>query len=181
MQVKTECRTCGRRGLLSRTVSRRAPLFQTTERLMSVPACIVEFVTSSLTTSEAAGMTLPNPQSRRVRETKSRDARGAVGCGASRSNSTTGVGVDSTADSPDSIAAATIRWPPRGWALSVSRTLGYGEATATGVAGQSRTCLPAIASISTASGWLSSSVADRLQTTPRGPSANAIWIARSRS
>jgi len=46
---------------------------------MSVPAWIVELVTSSLTTREAAGTSDPNPQPSRARATKSRDARGAAG------------------------------------------------------------------------------------------------------
>jgi len=53
---------------------------------MSVMANIVELVTSSLTTKHAEEMALPNTQSNRVRVTKPRAARGAAGCGASRSH-----------------------------------------------------------------------------------------------
>src|SRR5674476_576123 len=65
-----------RAGPWSRTVRRRAPRFQTTDRSMSVPALIDELATSSLITKLAKGMTRPNRQSSRVRVTNSRDARG---------------------------------------------------------------------------------------------------------
>ena len=50
-----------------------------------------------------------------------------------------------------------------------------------GIAGQSRTCLPAVASTRTAPGSAPSGTAERSQTTPRGRSAKASRIARSRS
>jgi len=81
---------------------------------MSVPAWIIELVTSSLTTREAEEITLPKPQSSRVRVTKCRAFLGALGCGASPSHSTTGAGVASTSDSAESIDAVTIRCPPKG-------------------------------------------------------------------
>lgn len=54
--------------------------------LQAKTAYIVELVTSWLTTKHAEEMALPNPQSNRVRVTKPRAARGAAGCGASRSH-----------------------------------------------------------------------------------------------
>jgi uncharacterized membrane-anchored protein len=95
-------------------VSRRSPRFHSTDSSMSVPAWIVELVTSSLTTRKAAGTSRPNPQPSRARATKSRDARGAVGCGVSRRQSTSEMGVANTADTAGTIDSATIRCPPRG-------------------------------------------------------------------
>ena len=76
---------------------------------MSVPASIDELDTSPLTTRLAKGMARPNRQSSRVRVTKSRDARGAVGCGASRRDSTLTVGAASTSDIAENSDAARIR------------------------------------------------------------------------
>jgi len=81
---------------------------------MSVPACTDELITSSLTTKVAEEMARPKPQSSRVRVTKFRAARGAVGCGARRSHSTARVGVASTADTAENNDAVAIRCPPRG-------------------------------------------------------------------
>jgi hypothetical protein len=76
---------------------------------MSVPAWIDELDTSSLTTRLAKGMTRLNPRSSKVRVTNSRDARGAVGCGARCSRSTARMGVDNTADNAEKIDSLTIR------------------------------------------------------------------------
>jgi hypothetical protein len=89
-------------------------MFQTTDSSISVPADINELATSSPTTKLAEGMARPNFQSSRVRVTKSRAARGAVGCGPIRSSCLAGVGVDSAADSAGSIDAVTIRCRPKG-------------------------------------------------------------------
>src|SRR5665811_1231966 len=91
------------------------------------------------------------------------------------------MGVASTADTADDVVAVTIRCPPRGSELSAPRTCGSSQANATGMAAQSRTCRPAVASTATASGSAPSNTADRSQTTPRGPSAKASWMATSRS
>src|ERR1035437_1739026 len=62
---------CPRRaGPWSRTGRRRAPLSQTTDRPMTVPALIAELATSALTTMLAEGMTRLNCQSSRVRVTR---------------------------------------------------------------------------------------------------------------
>jgi len=76
---------------------------------MSVPAWIDELATSSLTTRLAKGTTRSNRQLSRVRVTNSREARGAVGCGASRRRSAAKVGVDSTADTAENVDSVTIR------------------------------------------------------------------------
>jgi len=76
---------------------------------MSVPAWIDELVTSSLTTRLAKGTTRSNRQLFRVRVTNSREARGAVGCGASRRHSVAKVGVDSTADTAENVDSVTMR------------------------------------------------------------------------
>ena len=54
-------------------------MLQATDSSISVPAWIVELVTSSLTTKQQQGISGSNPQSKRVRVTKFRDACGAVG------------------------------------------------------------------------------------------------------
>jgi len=76
---------------------------------MSVPAPIDELATSSLTTKLAKGLIASKCQFRRVRVTNSRDARGAVGCAASRSRSTTRLGVASTADTAENMDSVTMR------------------------------------------------------------------------
>src|SRR5450631_1013814 len=90
-------------------------------------------------------MTRVSCQSSRVRVTKLRAARGAVGCAARCRDWTIKWGVASTELIAQDSDSAMIRWPPRGWTRSASRTQGFGQARATGIPGQSRTWRPAVA------------------------------------
>ena len=76
---------------------------------MSVPAFLDELATSSLTTRAAQGMADSSPHSPITRVTKSRDARGAVGCGESSNRSTMGVGTASTSEIAENKDGDTIR------------------------------------------------------------------------
>jgi hypothetical protein len=76
---------------------------------MSVPAFMDELATSSPTTTLAKGIARPNRQSSRVRATKSRDARGAVGCDVSLSRATARAGATNTSDTAENNDALTMR------------------------------------------------------------------------
>ena len=85
------------------------------------------------------------------------------------------MGLTSTIDTAENADVVMIKFAPRGCAASASRIRGSAQATATGIPGQWRTCRPAVASRSTATGRAPVGTADRSQTTPRGPSAKASW------